>query len=132
MQARATDPMGFAISPVIPNRPVALEVDRPRQRELLRWLLVGAILVAAALFDGWQRYGIVRAGRDFGDVQSERKAEEIKGRYLRLEIESLRDPKRLEQLAGSLHLVQPGPSDAIVIERVVPPEQPPSSVVASR
>jgi hypothetical protein len=132
MQARAGGPMGFAINPVIPNQPVAAEVDRPRQRELLRWLVVGAVLVAAALFDGWQRYGIVRAGRDLSDVQNERMSEEIQGRHLQLEVEAKRDPRRLEELADQMHLVRPRPSDAIVIERVVPPEQPPSSVVASR
>ena len=132
MQVRATDPMGFAIAPAIRNRPIAAEIDRGRQRDILRWLIVGAVLLAAALFDGWQRYGIVRQDRDLGAVQRERSAEETKGRTLRLEIESLRSPGRLEPLARQLNLVVPGPSDAVVLERVVPPEQPPLSVVASR
>lgn len=132
MQVRATDPMGFAIDPVIPNRPVALEVDRGRQREMLRWLLVAAVLVAGALFDGWQRQGIVSHGFRLEDVQARRAAEEMTTRHLRLEIETLRAPARIEALARKLQLVQPGPQDATVLERVVPPEQPPSSVVASR
>jgi cell division protein FtsL len=132
MQASATDAMGFAIGPAIKNRPVAAEVDRVRQRDILRWLLVGAVLVAAALFDGWQRYGILDFGFKLSDVQRERAAEEMKGRLLRLEIETLRAPGRIEAMAGQLQLVAPGPSDAVVIERVVPPEPPPSSVIASR
>lgn len=132
MQVRATDPMGFAISQVIVNRPVAQEIDRGRQREMLRWLLVGGIVVAAALFDGMQRYGIVSYGLELGKVQTERASEEVKGRQLRLELETLRAPARIEALARQLNFVSPGPGDAVVIERIVPPAQPPSSVVASR
>jgi cell division protein FtsL len=133
MQVRATDPMGFAISPVIPNRPIALEVDRGRQQQMLCWLLVGALVVAAALFDAWQRYGILSHGFQLEAVQTARAAEEVKARYLQLEIETLRAPAHIEALArGQLHLVSPGPEDVVFLERVVPPEQPPSSVVASR
>ncbi len=132
MQVRATDPMGFAIAPAIRNRPVAAEVDRGRQREILRWLLVGAVLVGAALFDGWQRFGILDFGFKLNQVQAARAVEESRGRRLRLDLESLRSPSRIADMAGQLELVAPGPSDAVVIERIVPPEPPPSSVVASR
>jgi cell division protein FtsL len=132
MQVRATDPMGFAIAPAIRNRPIAAEIDRGRQREILRWLILGGVLLAAALFDGWQRYGIVDFGFKLSGIQEERTAEEMKGRALRLEIDSLSSPARIEQLAKQLQLEEPGPLDAIVIERIVPPEQPPSSVIASR
>jgi hypothetical protein len=132
MQVRATDPMGFAIAPAIRNRPIAAEVDRGRQQEMLRWLLIGAVLAGAALFDGWQRYGILDFGYKLSDVKREHAAEESKGRTLRLEIETLRSPVRIESMAGQLQLVAPGPSDAVVIERIVPPAAPPSSVVASR
>lgn len=132
MQVRATDAMGFAINQTIPNRPIACEVDRGRQREMLWWLVVGVVLVIAALFDGWQRYGIVSHGYRLGDVQSARAAEEETSRHLRLEIETLRAPARIETLARQQHMVAPGPEDAVVVERVVPSDPPPSSVVASR
>jgi hypothetical protein len=132
MQVRATDPMGFAIAPAIRNHPVAAEVDRGRQREILRWLLLGVVLLGAALFDGWQRYGIVDYGFKLNTVESERAAEERLGRKLQLEIASLTAPGHIEALAKDMQLVAPGPSDAVVIERVVPPEPPPSSVIASR
>jgi cell division protein FtsL len=100
---------------------------------MLRWLFVVALVVAAALFDAWQRYGILSHGFALEDVQSARAAEEVKARHLRLEIETLLAPARIERVARQqLHLVSPGPEDAVVIERIVPPEQPPSSVVASR
>jgi cell division protein FtsL len=66
-------------------------------------------------------------------MQKERAAEAEVARHLRLEIETLRSPVRIERLAtGRLHMVAPGPEDAAVIERVIPASPPPRSVVARR
>ena len=66
-------------------------------------------------------------------MQRQRAAEEEIARQLRLEIETLRSPKRIEALATEqLHLVAPTRDEAIVIERVVPAEPPAKSVVARR
>ncbi len=132
MQVRATDAMGFAISPVIPNRPIAHEVDRGRQRELLRRLLLGAVVVSAALFNGAQRFGILSRDFDLAATQEQRALEELRARHLLLERETLRAPARIEPLARQLDLVPPRPEDAVVLERLVPPPTPASSVVASR
>ena len=54
-------------------------------------------------------------------MQQERAAEEEVNRHLRLEIETLRAPRRIERLATEqLHLVAPARGEAIVIERVAP------------
>ncbi|HEY3382290.1 MAG TPA: cell division protein FtsL [Vicinamibacterales bacterium] len=133
MHGRAIDTIGFEVNPPIPNQPIRLEVDPARQREFRRWLLIGLVLVVAALFDGWQRYGLISHGYRLEDVQRARAREEGTARHLRLEIETLRSPARIEKLATTeLNLVAPTPTNAIVIERVVPPDQPPSSVVAKR
>lgn len=132
MQVRATDAMGFAISPAIPNRPVAREVDRGRQRELLRRLLLGVVVVSALLFNGAQRFGVLSRDFDLAHAQEARALEERRERHLRLELASLRAPVRIEQLARQLDLVPPRPEDAIALERIVPPPTPASSVVASR
>ncbi|RPJ57970.1 MAG: hypothetical protein EHM24_29030 [Acidobacteria bacterium] len=129
MQVRAADPMGFAISQVIPNRPIAQEVDRSRQREILRWLIVGSIVVAAALFDAAQRQGITTQTFRLGEIQTQRAAEAQKARHLRLELATVRAPARIDELARQLNMVA---GDAIVLQRVIPPAQPPSSVVAAR
>jgi cell division protein FtsL len=66
-------------------------------------------------------------------MQHERAAEEEAARRLRLEIDTLRSPRRLEALATrQLRLVAPSRDEAIVIERVVPSEPPDTSVVARR
>ena len=94
MPVRATDPLSFAISPTLPNRPVPLEIDQSRQRDISRWLLIGALVVGAGLFDGYQRYGIRSRGYQLETVQTQRAQEEETARRLRLEILTLTSPKR--------------------------------------
>jgi cell division protein FtsL len=66
-------------------------------------------------------------------LQKERAVEEETNRRLRLEVEALRSPRRIEEIAiRKLHMVHPARDEAIVIERVVPPSPPPKSVVAAR
>jgi hypothetical protein len=130
---RANTPTAFSLSHVLPPQRVVLQVDAARQLAYRRWLLLGLVLLAAALFDGSQRSAPVSHGYRLEELQRVRADEEALGRRLRLEITALQSPALIEQLAVQrLHLVSPGRNDAIVIERVVPPPQPPSSVVASR
>src|SRR5580765_7107823 len=71
----------------------------------------------------WQQFDILRHGYRVEEMQRERAAEEEVARQLRLEIETLKSPKRIEELATrKLHLVAPTRDEAIVIERVVPAE----------
>ena len=85
------------------------------------------------LFSAWQHFELLRHGYQIEELQRERAGEEDIGRQLRLEIETLRSPERIEALATEqLHLVAPSRDDAIVIERVVPAEPPAQSVVARR
>jgi cell division protein FtsL len=66
-------------------------------------------------------------------MQQERAAEEEINRHLRLEVETLQAPRRIEQIATEkLHLVAPSRGQAIVIERVTPSAPPDKSVVAAR
>jgi cell division protein FtsL len=66
-------------------------------------------------------------------VQRERAAEEDVNRHLRLEIDTLRSPERIERIATKqLHLVAPTRDQAIVIERVTPAAPPEKSIVATR
>ena len=66
-------------------------------------------------------------------MQRERAAETEINRHLRLELDTLRSPIRIERLAlDRLRMVAPGPNEASVIERVLPALPPPNSVVARR
>ena len=123
----------YAIKKDVRNNPIVREVDEERHREMWRSVAVGAFLVIVVLFYVWQRVELVNHGYLVETVQNERAIEAEVARHLRLEIESLRSPARIQRLAtGSLHMVEPGPEDAVVIERVIPASPPPRSVVARR
>ncbi|HEX4566441.1 MAG TPA: cell division protein FtsL [Vicinamibacterales bacterium] len=123
----------YAIKKDIRNNPIVREVDEARQRQLWRSMGIGLFLVVVLLFSAWQHFELLRHGYQIERMQQERSAEEEINRHLRLEIETLKAPKRIEKLAiEQLHLVAPQRGQAIVIERVTPAQPPEKSVVASR
>ena len=123
----------YAIKKDVRNNPIVREVDRERHREMWRSTLIGVFLVVVLLFSAWQHFELIRHGYRLEQMQRERASEEAVNRHLRLEIETLRSPARIERLAtGRLQMVAPGPEDAAVIERVVTTPPPLRSVVASR
>jgi cell division protein FtsL len=123
----------YAIKKDVRNNPIVREVDEARQRQLWRSVCIGAVLVAVGLFSAWQRYELIGHGYEMQRMQRERAAEEDVNRHLRLEIETLRSPERIERIAiDQLHLVAPTRDRAIVIERVTAPAPPEKSVVAAR
>lgn len=123
----------YAIKKDVRNNPIVREVDRERNREMWNSVGVGVFLVLVLLFSAWQHFELLRHGYRLEEMQRERAAEAEINRHLRLEIETLRSPERIERLAtGSLQMVPPGPDDATVIERVVAPPPPPHAVVARR
>ena len=133
MDGRINRPAAFALSPALPPQRVVLQVDASRQIDYRRWLLLGLLLLAAALFNGSQRSVPLRHGYRIAELQHLRAEEEERGRRLRREIETLTSPALIERFARErLHMALPGPDDQIVLTRVVPPQPPPSSVVASR
>jgi cell division protein FtsL len=133
MDGRVNRPAAFALSPALPPQKVVLQVDASRQVDYRRYLLLGFMLLAAALFNGSQRSAPLSHGYRIAELQTLRAEEEARGRRLLREIATLTSPALIDQFAREqLHMVLPGPDDQIVLFRVVPPEPPPSSVVASR
>jgi cell division protein FtsL len=123
----------YAIKKDVRNNPIVRELDESRQRELWTSLGIAAFLVGVLLFSAWQHFELLRHGYVIEQLQRERVDEEATANGLRLEIETLRSPKRIEALATEqLHLVAPNRDEAIVLERVVPAEPPATSIVASR
>jgi cell division protein FtsL len=127
------DTFEYAIKKDVRNNPIVREVDDARQRELWKSVGVAGILVLVLLVSAWQHFELLRHGYQVEELQRQRAAEEDIARRLRLEIDTLKSPQRIESLATQqLHLVTPNRDEAIVIERVVPAEPPASSVVARR
>lgn len=123
----------YAIRKDVRNNPIVREVDNERHRELWQSVGLGVVLVLVLLFSAWQHFELLRHGYRLDEAQRERAAEAQVNRHLRLEIETLSAPARIEKLATErLGMVEPAAGDAIVLERVVPAAPPAASVVAVR
>jgi cell division protein FtsL len=123
----------YAVKKDVRNNPIVREMDQARQRELWRLVVIAGFVVLVLLVSAWQHFELLRHGYQVEQMQKERASEEDAARQLRLEIEALRSPKRIEALATQqLHLVAPTRNEAIVIERVLPADPPDRSVIARR
>jgi cell division protein FtsL len=123
----------YAIKKDVRNNPIVREVDEARQRQLWRSVGIAIFLVVVVLFSVWQHFELLQHGVNIERMQQQRAAEEEVNRHLRLEVETLRAPRRIEKIATEqLHLVAPTRDQAIVIERVTPAAPPEKSVVAAR
>ena len=115
------------------NNQIVREVDERRLKDLWQSLGIGVVLVLVLLFSAWQHFELLRHGYRLEQMQRDRAAESDINRHLRLEMETLRAPQRIEQLATErLGMVAPAEGQAIVLERVTTPAPPAKSVVASR
>ncbi len=122
----------YAIRKDVRNNPIVREIDLQRQRELYQSFLIGAALVLVLLFSAWQHFELLRHGYRLEQMQRERAAELEINRHLRLELETLQSPQRIEKLAtGRLKMVAPSAGEAIVLERVTQ-TTPAKSLVAAR
>jgi cell division protein FtsL len=123
----------YAIRKDVRNNPIVREIDLQRQRELYQSFFIGAALVLVLLFSAWQHFELLRHGYRLEQMQRERAGEVEINRHLRLELETLQSPARIEKLAtGRLKMVAPSAGDAIVLERVTQTAPPARSLVAAR
>jgi cell division protein FtsL len=128
-----TETFEYAIRKDVRNNPIVREVDEQRQKELWQSVAIGIVLVLVLMFSAWQHFELLRHGYRLEQMQRERAAEAEVNRHLRLEIETLRAPQRIEKLATErLGMVAPTADEAIVLERVTPSESPAKALVATR
>src|SRR5437762_2968204 len=96
----------YAIKKDIRNNPVVREVDVDQKREFRRTACLIGLFVLLLLFSAWPHFQIVESGYTLQKLEADRAAEEAANRQLRLEVESLRAPQRIEQIAkDKLHMV---------------------------
>ena len=128
-----TETFEYAIRKDVRNNPIVREVDEERQKELWQSVGIGVVLVLVLMFSAFQHFELLRHGYQLEQMQRERAAEDEINRHLRLEIETLRAPQRIEKLATDrLGMVAPGADEAIVLERVTPADPPAKTLVAIR
>jgi len=90
--------------------------------------MLGGLLVVA-----WQHSQWRDLGYELARLQKARAAGEAEQRHLRLELETLCAPERIERLAiRDLRLVAPSQTEAVVLERVRQASAPDRSLVARR
>src|ERR687891_235006 len=125
-----TETFEYAIRKDVRNNPIVREVDEQRHKELWQSVGIGVVLVLVLMFSAWQHFELLRHGYRLEQMQRDRAAEEDINRHLRLEIETLRAPQRIEKLATDrLGMVAPGMDEAIVLERMTATDPPASSLV---
>jgi cell division protein FtsL len=127
------EPFEYAIKKDVRNNPIVREIDETRLRELWKLAGIAGFLMMVLLFSAWQHFELLRHGYQIEELNRQRAAEEETGQQLRLEIGTLRSPKRIETLATErLHMVAPSAGEAVVLERVQPADPPAQSVIARR
>jgi cell division protein FtsL len=126
------DALGFAVRKDVRNNLVR-QVDRARHREMWETAAVLAAMLLIVLMSVWERTRLLNYGYQIERLRAEQNAEEAIGRRLRLEIETLRSPARIEDLAKrEIGMVVPPREDVIILERVTQPAPASKSLVASR
>jgi cell division protein FtsL len=121
----------YAIKKDIRNNPIVREVDREQKRAFGRTVLAFSLIVGMLLFSAWQHFEIRRHGYETERLRTERAQEEAINRKLRLELEALRAPQRIEQIAtDQLHMTSPTANDTLIIQRVGP-RTPDKAIVAA-
>ena len=111
----------YAIKKDIRNNPVVREIDVQQKRDFRRTTCIAVLIVGMGLFAAWQHFKILQNGYEVQKLQLARAAEESINRQLRLEVETLRAPQRIERIAvHDLHMVAPVSKDTLVIERATP------------
>ena len=121
------------VSPRIRNAPIVRELDKARQRELRGSLILAVPLVAVLLFSVWQHFELLQYGYRIEQMRQEYSRQQELNRHLRLEIEALRSPARIERVAtGQLRMVMPRGDEELVLERVSAAPAADGPVVAAR
>src|SRR6188508_2010291 len=108
----------YAIRSDIRNNPVIRETDGRERREFRRIVLLASLAVGFVLFSAWQHFETLRYGYSIEQLRQDRQYEETVNRQLRLNIETLRAPQKLDERARrELGLVAPTAGDTVIIER---------------
>jgi cell division protein FtsL len=108
----------YAIKKDIRNNPVIRELDTREKREFRRIVWLACLVVAMVLFSAWQHFETLNHSMRIERLRTELAAEERINRKLRLNVETLSAPDRIERRARQeLGLVPPSLRDTLVIER---------------
>src|SRR3970040_133102 len=97
--AMTSESFEYSITKDIRNNPIVREVDLERHREMWRSMFIGVFLVLVLLFSAWQHFELQQHGYRYEQMLRERADEDLINRHLRLEVETLKAPARIEEVA---------------------------------
>jgi hypothetical protein len=87
-----TETFEYAIKKDVRNNPIVREIDRERNREMVRSVAIGVFIVAVLLFWAWQQFERRLNGYRLEQMQHQRAGEAEVNRHLRLEAQTLQRP----------------------------------------
>lgn len=123
----------FGVRKPVNNRTIVREVDEARQRDLVRTVLGGVLVLAAVLFAAWQHLDARRLEMEAAALAARHARLAEARRHLELELQYLAGPARVEAIATrQLGMKAATRETAAVIERVTTTSPPSHSVVAAR
>jgi cell division protein FtsL len=125
-----TNDLAYSIKKDIKNNPVFRETDHRQKREFLRRVIWFVLAVTAVIFSVRQQNALRLAGYSIEKLTVELEEERSRNRQLRLNLETLESPKRVEEAARRAGLRPPKLSETLVLERV--PAATPSSAIVAR
>lgn len=121
------------VSPKIRNAPIVRELDKVRQREFRGWVILAAPPIAVLVFSVWQHFELLQHGYRLEQMRLEYATERVLNRHLQLEVETLRSPARIEQVATEqLRMVVPDPEQELIVEPPREEAAPEPAIVATR
>lgn len=111
----------YAIKKDVRNNPIVREADSRQTHEFMRTAAMWGLILLMSLFAAWQHFEVFRHGYEIEKVLAAKQQEEAINRRLRLQVETLRAPQRIEEIAThDLKMIVPPASSTLVIERVAP------------
>ena len=125
-----TNDLAYSIKKDIKNNPVFRETDHRQKREFVRRVVWFVLAVTAVIFSVRQQNALRLAGYSIEKLTVELEEERSRNRQLRLNLETLESPKRVEEAARRAGLRPPKLSETLVLERV--PAATPSSAIVAR
>jgi cell division protein FtsL len=111
----------YAIKKDVRNNPIVREADRRQGHEFIKTAGVWVLILSMGLFAAWQHFEVIRHGFEIEKLMKEKIDEEAINRRLKLQIETLKSPERIERIAtNELHMIVPPTASTLVLERVAP------------
>jgi hypothetical protein len=108
----------YAIKKDVRNNPIVRDVDERQRHDFRRRAILAAVSVVLLVVWAAQTMRVVKKGYATSDLRQQVNEAIELNRRLRLHLDELRSPQKLEKRAiDELHMVPSGPADTIIIER---------------